>query len=105
MEQIRLTCAKVTNLRLCQLAAQTEALNEIMIAFDVAALEVVEQTTSLRNHLEQSAPRVVVLFVCSEMLREVVDALCEKRDLHLRRTRVAVVRAVCADNLFLCFSC
>lgn len=66
------------------LAAETEALNEVVVGFYVAALEVVEHTTPLRNHLEQPASRMVILFVSPKMLREFVDALCKERDLHLR---------------------
>lgn len=47
---------------------------------------------------------MVVLLVCSEVLGEVVDALCEKRDLHLRRSGVALMRAVSTDDLFFRFS-
>jgi hypothetical protein len=41
---------------------------------------------------------MVVLGVDLEMLGEVIDALCEERDLDFRRSRVAVVSLVRADD-------
>ena len=49
----------------------------------ILALEVVEQTSALRDHLEQAAPRVVIFLVCLEMLGQLLDPLAEQRDLHL----------------------
>ena len=85
------------------LAAQAEPTDKSVIAFYIAALEVIEQTSALRDHLEQAAPRVVIFLVCFEMLREFVDALCEQSDLHLRRPRIPFVGTVFADDSFLHF--
>src|SRR6266496_2323344 len=41
---------------------------------------------------------MVILRVNFEMFREVVDALAQKRDLHFRRSGIAVVRFVLADD-------
>ena len=54
-----------------------------MVTFDVRTLQVIEQTPSLRDHLEQAAPRVVIFLVCLEMLGQFRDALAEQRYLHL----------------------
>ena len=46
-----------------------------MIALNVDSLEIVEQTSPLRDHLQKAAARVIVFRVCLEMLGEFVDAL------------------------------
>lgn len=88
-----------------RLAAQAEAFDQLVVLLNVPALQVVEHAATLRDHLEQAAPRVVVFLVRSEVLGELVDALREQRHLHLRRARVAVVGAVFADDFFLLFRC
>jgi hypothetical protein len=57
------------------LTTQSEPFHHLVITLDVRALEVIEQASALRDHLEQSAPRVVVLLVCFEMLCQLTDAL------------------------------
>ena len=86
------------------LATEFQAADQFMVLLNIPALEVIEQATTLRDHLEQPAPRVIVFLVRFEMLGELVDALGKQRDLHLRRSRIALVRLVCGDDLFLRFS-
>ena len=87
------------------LPAKSELADEFVIPLDVSTLEIVEQATALRDHLEEPPARVVVLLVSFEVLGEFVDALREQCDLHLRRTGVALVRLVLADYAFLNLSC
>jgi len=54
-----------------------------VIALNVHALEVVQKTPALRDHLEQAAPRMVIFLVRLEMLGQLVNALAEQRNLHL----------------------
>jgi len=86
-----------------RLPTQAEPTDQIVVAFNITSFEILQQTAALRNHFEQSAPRVVVLLMSFEMLGEFVDASRQERDLHLRRPCVSVVRAVFADNCFLNF--
>src|SRR4051794_38910662 len=62
-------------------AADAETLDQLAVARLVPALDVVEQRTALRNHLQEAATGMVVLAVRLEMLGEVGDALGEDRDL------------------------
>ena len=96
--------AAVRSDALISLATQAEAADQFVVLLDVPAFEVIEQAASLRDHLEQSAPRVVVFLVRFEVLGELVNACSEQRDLHLRRPRVALVRLVRRNDLFLRFS-
>src|SRR5204863_109809 len=55
------------------------------------------------DELQEAAPRVVVLRVRAQMLRELVDAPRQQRDLNLRRAGVGVGTAMLADDLLLRF--
>jgi len=48
-----------------------------VVSLDVRALQIIQQTATLRDHLEQAAPRVVILFVDFEVLGKLVDSLAE----------------------------
>ena len=54
-----------------------------MVALDVCTLQIIEQTASLRDHLEQAAPRVIVLLMDFEMFGELVVPLAEQSYLNL----------------------
>ncbi len=83
------------------LTAQTETVNETMVSFDVAAFQIIEQTSALRDHLEQAAPRMIIFLVGSEMVGQFVDAPREQCDLHLRRSGIALMGAILAQYFFL----
>ncbi len=83
------------------LTAQTETANQAMIRFDVAAFQIIEHTSALRDHLEQAAPRMIIFLVGSEMVGQFVDAPREQCDLHLRRSGIALMGAILAQYFFL----
>ena len=83
------------------LFADAETLDQGTIALDVDAHEVVEQISSLANHLQQAAAAVVILLVGLQVLGEVVDSLGENCDLYFSGTCVGVVQSVLFD--YLCF--
>src|SRR5207248_6004502 len=70
-----------------------QTVDQLAVPGGILRLEVIEQPPALADELEQSAPRVVVLLVRLEVLGQVMDALGEQRDLHLRRAGVALVGA------------
>src|SRR6187200_1762630 len=92
-----------SRLRSSGLAPETELLDEGPIALEVLALQVVEEPPPAADELQQPAPRVVVLRVRPEVLRQLVDAAREHRDLDLGRTGVLGVRPVLRDQLLLGF--
>ena len=59
----------------------------------------------MRDHLEQAAPRMVVLLMYFEMLGEFVNTLTQERDLYLGRPRVAFVRPKIREDFLLRFFC
>ena len=54
-----------------------------MVALNVCSFHIIEQTSTLRDHLEQAAPRVIVLLMDFEMFGELVDPLAEQSYLNL----------------------
>src|SRR5688572_7836581 len=84
--------------------ADVEPLDEGLVAPFVGLLQIVEQRTALRNHLEKPAARMVVLAVRLEVFGQVVDALGEDRNLHFGRSGIAGFGGVGLDDLRLAFS-
>jgi len=76
-----------------------------MIAFNVRALQVIQQTSSLSDHFEQAAPRMIILFMSLEMLGQVVNSLTQQCYLYLGRTGVRVVGTEVRHNLLFGFFC
>lgn len=64
-------------------AAQTECGDELAISLDISALEVVQQPSATTHHHQQTASAVMIVFVSSEVVCEVVDPLGEERNLNL----------------------
>jgi RNase adaptor protein for sRNA GlmZ degradation len=58
-----------------RLMAQSQSSDDFVILLDVRLLQVIEQTSTMLDHLQQAAPRMIVLFVRLEMLGEFVDPL------------------------------
>ena len=46
-----------------------------MVLRYIRAFQVIKHTSALRDHLQQAAPRMIVLLMCLEMLGEFVNAL------------------------------
>ncbi len=65
------------------LSAKAETSHYFVVALNVCTLQIIEQTASLRDHLEQAAPRVIVLFMDLEMFGKLVDPLAEQSYLNL----------------------
>src|SRR2546430_9683050 len=61
--------------------AETELVDELPIAFQVHALQVLQQAAALADHFQKSALPVVVLGVRPEVIGEAVDPLGDHRDL------------------------
>src|SRR3954451_13185175 len=86
-----------------RLAAQAELLDEGAVALEIFALQVVQEPAAPADELQQPAARVVIVLVRAKVVRELVDALREHRDLHLRRARVGLVLAELLNVLQLLF--
>src|SRR5438876_11677956 len=73
--------------------AQAELFDQRPIALEVGALQVVQKAPPAAHEHEQPAPRVVVFALLAQVLGEMVDALGQQRDLHLRGAGVLLARA------------
>jgi hypothetical protein len=58
------------------LAAQPKLGYELAVSLDVLTAEIIEQSPTSTHHHQQSAPSMVITFVLTEMLGEVIDSLC-----------------------------
>src|SRR5947209_6848990 len=79
------------------LLAQAELFDQRAVGIGVARLEVVQQLAPPRDHAEQAAAGVMILDVTLEVVGKAIDARGQKRDLHFRRTRVALGPLVIGD--------
>ena len=83
------------------LFSQTELGDDRAVPFDVDVLQIVEQISSVADHLLQTAAAVVVFLVRFEVFSQVVDAGSEDRDLNLGGSRIAFVNGVLLDKCLL----
>jgi hypothetical protein len=93
--------------RAAWLAADPKAVNQGLVPFGAAALQVINQTPTAGDHQQQPAPGMVVLLVGLNMLRQLRNALTEEGNLHLWRATIGLVRPVLLDYLLfsLCRQC
>ena len=83
------------------LLSDVQLLDDSTVSLDVDLLEVAEKISSVTYHLKKTATAVEVLVVVLEVRVEVVDAVCEERDLNLGRACVALVSSVLLNNCLL----
>jgi hypothetical protein len=84
-----------------RLAAQAQPAYEAPVTFDVLLLQVLQEPAALANHLQETPPRMEIVFVLAHVLGHVPDTAGEQRNLYLRRTRVAVVGRILPDYFVL----
>jgi len=82
-----------------KLVAQLELLGNRLVTAEVRALQIFEQAAALADHDQQATARAVIFLVGLEMLRQMVDAVREQRDLDIGGTGVFGVHF----ELFNCF--
>ena len=85
------------------LLSQAELADDRAVTLDVVLLQVVQQTSSVTNHLLQTAAAVEVLLVGLQVLGQVSDAVGQDSNLYFGRTCVALVSSVLLDDAVLEF--
>src|SRR5215212_6202278 len=90
-------CARAIMLIL-GLIPQAQFLDDLAVAVDIRALQVVEQAATLSDHLEEATTTVVVLLVGAKVIRQIVDALREQRNLNASRSTVCLMRPELLDG-------
>ena len=58
-----------------RLTTQAQSSNDFVVLLYVNAFQVIEHASALRDHLQQAAPRMIVLLMRLEMFGEFVNAL------------------------------
>ena len=76
------------------LFSESELADDRAVTLDVNLLQVVEQVSSVTDHLLQTAAAVEVLLVGLQVRGQVVDASGQNCDLNLGRTGVSFVGSV-----------
>src|SRR5256885_7463649 len=79
--------------------AQAKLLDQLVLFPVVLSLEVIEYLATLAHHLQQSAPRMMVLDVRLEVVGQPIYPGRKQGDLHFRGTRIARCALVLPDDL------
>ena len=87
------------------LFSKSKGLDYFPVPVDVFVFQVVQQPSSLSHEFEQSPSGMVIFSVDFEMLVQMIDALGEKRNLDLRRSRIRVVEFELINQSFFLFRC
>jgi hypothetical protein len=81
-----------------ELIPQAQVLDDLAVVVDISALQVVEQTATPSDHLSESTATVVILLMSAEVIRQIVDARAEQRNLNAGRSTVSLMRPICLDG-------
>src|SRR6185312_2503142 len=87
-----------------KLPADVESLDQFFVTRLVLRLQIVEEAATLRNHLQQTAPGMVILDVSLEVFGQVIDPFRKDCDLHFGRTGVAFLGRVLLNERLLALS-
>src|SRR5699024_1728582 len=66
------------------LFSQTKFLDQSTISLDIFLSQVSKKTSSLSYHLQKTSSGVMILWICLEMICQIVDSSCQDRNLNLR---------------------
>ncbi len=80
------------------LLAQTEGLDQFVVACVIHFAQIVEEASALTDEFEKTTTGVVVFGVAFEVIGQVRDALAEQRDLHFGGTCIGFVFLVFNDH-------
>ena len=81
------------------LSANTQPFDQLLVTPIVRAPKIIENLAPLRHELEQPAPRMVVLDMCLEVIRQAVDPLRKQRNLYFGRTGITGLDGVSLNDL------
>src|SRR5215469_10412869 len=76
-----------------ELSADTQLVDETLVAIKISCVEIIEQTPAFTDQSQQTAARMMVFRVRLEMLSKLFDARREQRNLDFRRA--AIVSGSC----------
>lgn len=77
-------------------------LDDLLVLIGLVHAKIIEKLAAVRDFAEESPAGGLVLLVFLKVLGEELNFLREDGDLHLRRTRILLMRAVLGDEFLLC---
>ena len=80
------------------LLSQAESADDGLIAATILVAEIGQHAGSLADHLEQTPPGGVILFVCPHVIVQFIDTSRQQRDLDFRRTGVVLLTAILVND-------
>jgi hypothetical protein len=81
-----------------ELVPEAQFLDDLPVSVDIRSLQVVQETATTSDHLEESTTTMVVLLVGAEVVRQIVDPLGEQGDLNAGRSTVGLMRPIFLDG-------
>ncbi len=87
------------------LLTNTEPFNDGPISRNILILEIVQQATTLSDHPQQSAARMMVFCMHLKMIGQIRDLFAQNRDLDFRRPRIGIVSSIGIYDFGLSFCC
>ena len=87
------------------LTAQAQPIHYLVVALNIRAFQVIQQTSALLDHFQQSTPRMIVLLMGFEMLCQPVNSVAQQGDLYLWGACIRLVSTEVRHYLFFGFFC
>src|ERR1043166_6933652 len=81
-----------------ELVPEAQFLDDLPVSVDIRTLQVVQETATTSDHLEEPTTTVVVLLVESEVIGQIVDPLGEQGDLNAGRSTVGLMLRIFLDG-------
>ena len=79
------------------LLPEAQTLDYGSITLHIICFDVIEQSSSLADQLQQAAPGVVIFLVRLEMLGQIFDSRAQQGNLYFGRTGILLVKTVIID--------
>ncbi len=90
--------ALLSHSRISLLLSQSELANDRTVTLNVRVLEIIEQVSSVTDHLLKTATAMEILLVSLEVGGQIVDAGSQNCDLNFGRTGISFVGCVLLDQ-------
>ena len=81
-----------------RLAPNSELLDQAFVALEIARMQIVEQPAAFPNQPQEAQPRMMVLRVGFQMLRQLFNSRSENRYLDFGRSTVSGATSIRGDN-------
>ena len=82
---------------------QFQLLGDRLITGQVGVMQIVEQPAALADHHQKTTTGGVIFLVALQMLGQMVDALREQGNLHIRRSGIPLVQLKISNRFRFCF--